>query len=298
MVCLLLNYLLCFVVGLLAKFTDWQVDEKLFVRKNLQYVSGALYGLGAGFLLTQSSSFASLVIAITIGVLLGGKIDHRAHQYSLAMLFGAMAFWGVPPINAFFVGFLLVFALLDEALNDLFAAKKLPLASFVARHRLLLDFGALLLSLYSGDWTYFIALVCFDVGYQLVDRVAPSFFKRLPGTVGHHLLLDLYDCNVKKLEDGKHLKRFLLGASKLIGMRLLAKPVVKRVKRKRDEGLTGFALVQESHVSVHTYPRFATAHVDVFSCKPFDAAKVEAFAKKFFGSKNVVSKTIERREDK
>lgn len=293
-----MEYLLCFATGFLTKLTDWQVDEKLFVYKHFQYVTGFLYGFGAGYLITRSTPLATVVIAVTIGVLLGAKIERRAHQYALAALFLALAFWGVPPIDFVVLGALVAFGFADEALNDFLEGRRVPVLSFVGRHRLLLDLGALGVSIWTGEWAYFLALICFDAGYQLVNLLAPRFLEALPGSQGHHLLLDLYDCAPWLLDDFEFVYRTLELAPGKAGMRALGEPHVVRVKEKRDEGLTGFVFLKESHASVHTYPRFGSAHVDLFSCKEFDSGKVEKWLVKRFKATKSVARTVNRTDER
>jgi S-adenosylmethionine decarboxylase len=37
-----------------------------------------------------------------------------------------------------------------------------------------------------------------------------------------------------------------------------------------DKGVTGFVIIAESHISIHTFQEKNYAFVDVFSCKDFD----------------------------
>ena len=41
--------------------------------------------------------------------------------------------------------------------------------------------------------------------------------------------------------------------------------------KPEDWGISGFVLIAESHISVHTFPEHGYVWVDVFSCKSFDA---------------------------
>ncbi len=289
------EYLSCFLAGLLAKLTDLQVDEKLFVYKNLQFFSGALYGAIAGFVASLSTPFATLILAITVGVLLGGKIDKRAHQFALAALFAVIAFYGLPAVNVSFLAVLLAAGAADEKLNDSFAGKK-GFSGFVARRRLLTDAAAFALSAWSGEWAYFFGLACFDVAYQFAGVAGPRFFKELPGQKGSHLLLDLYDCSPRALDDFDLVYGVLKKAPKKAGMTALGEPHVVRVKEERDEGLTGFVFLKESHASIHTYPRFGNAHVDLFSCKPFDSRAVSKWLEKKFKATKAVARKVNRSE--
>jgi len=48
-------------------------------------------------------------------------------------------------------------------------------------------------------------------------------------------------------------------------------------KSPDDWGVSGFVLIAESHISVHTFPARRYVNIDIFSCKDFDtAASLEA----------------------
>ena len=293
----MLEYLLCFLTGFLTKLTDRQVDDKLFISKNLQFITGALYGLGAGYLASLSTPLATLILAITIGVLLTGKIDKRAHQLAIASLFTTIAILGLPAINLFILAALIAFGIADELLNDYIEGKGSSPFAFVVRHRLLLDLGALAVSIATGEWVYFLALVSFDLAYQITDFLARKSNQNLPGVEGHHLLLDLYDCDVRRLEDARLLKQVLSELPARVGMKRISEPLVKKYESKTDEGLTGFVLLAESHCSLHAYPRFATMHCDVFSCKQFKAREIIDYLKKKFKAKKTIQKMVVRSEN-
>ncbi len=54
-------------------------------------------------------------------------------------------------------------------------------------------------------------------------------------------------------------------------------------------GISGFVIIAESHVSIHTFPDRGHAFVDIFSCKQFDLNKAMNY---------VVSNLEARRADK
>ena len=66
------------------------------------------------------------------------------------------------------------------------------------------------------------------------------------------------------------LVRLLNELPEKIGMHLLAGPVVVRGVSE-NPGWTGFAIIDKSHIVVHTFDDNGLASVDVFSCRPFDA---------------------------
>jgi S-adenosylmethionine decarboxylase len=58
-----------------------------------------------------------------------------------------------------------------------------------------------------------------------------------------------------------------------ISMTKIAPPFVYRYvgDKPEDWGVSGFVLIAESHIAIHTFPERGYVWVDVFSCKPFEA---------------------------
>jgi len=48
-------------------------------------------------------------------------------------------------------------------------------------------------------------------------------------------------------------------------------------------GISGFVLIAESHLSIHTFPARGLVWADIFSCKGFDAERVVERVKSTFG---------------
>ena len=95
-----------------------------------------------------------------------------------------------------------------------------------------------------------------------------------PTVIGKHLLADLYGVAVERLDDPTLLARCLADAARRCGMTPLAAPVMHRFP---GGGVTGFILLAESHIALHTYPEHAYLALDVFSCggsDPNDALEV------------------------
>ena len=80
--------------------------------------------------------------------------------------------------------------------------------------------------------------------------------------VGKHCILELYDCNKLKLNDEACISTTLTVAAKLSGATLLN----LITHRFEPYGVTGLALLAESHMSIHTWPENGYAAVDVFTC--------------------------------
>lgn len=80
--------------------------------------------------------------------------------------------------------------------------------------------------------------------------------------VGKHCILELYECDAFKLNDEAFLRTSITTAAKLAGARLLN----LITHRFEPQGVTGLALLAESHISIHTWPETGYAAVDVFTC--------------------------------
>ena len=65
-------------------------------------------------------------------------------------------------------------------------------------------------------------------------------------------------------------------------------------KSSQDWGISGFVIIAESHISVHTFPSRKYINIDVFSCKNFDVKKTISQVKSYFKLENVKYWTIDR----
>lgn len=119
---------------------------------------------------------------------------------------------------------------------------------------------------------------------------------------GKHLLIDAYNIERKKLRDRQALRKLLKDLPKKFGMRILGKPLVFKVASKNlkysNWGLSGFAMLLESHVSFHTWPEEGYVAMDIFSCKDFNHKTVIDYIKKFWKSEKTIIKVIIRGQKK
>ena len=80
--------------------------------------------------------------------------------------------------------------------------------------------------------------------------------------VGKHCILELYECDQIRLNDEAFVRTIVTSASKIAGATLL-----NMITHKFEpQGVTGLALLAESHISVHTWPESGYAAIDVFTC--------------------------------
>lgn len=87
-----------------------------------------------------------------------------------------------------------------------------------------------------------------------------------------HLLIDGFGGDVEKMKDADFVYRFLDTFPSEIGMNKITTPLVTTYHGPKEEdwGVSGFVIIAESHISVHTFPERAYVNIDVFSCKDFN----------------------------
>jgi S-adenosylmethionine decarboxylase len=87
---------------------------------------------------------------------------------------------------------------------------------------------------------------------------------------GVHLTLDGYGGSARLLADGEHVLACLAELPERLGMHKLADPVLVEVGQlgpKDPGGVTGFVIIAESHISIHTFPLRGFVSADVYTCK-------------------------------
>src|SRR5213592_1261565 len=113
---------------------------------------------------------------------------------------------------------------------------------------------------------------------------------------GPHLMLDGYGCAKAKLEDLDLIYRILDELPRKIGMTRIMPPYVFKYSglKPEDWGISGFVLIAESHISIHTFPEKKFVSVDIFSCKAFDSDLAAVYLKQAFGMTKVETNVLDR----
>ena len=94
------------------------------------------------------------------------------------------------------------------------------------------------------------------------EAAAPGF--------GVHLTLDGYGGSARLLADADHVLACLGELPDRLGMHKLMDPVLVEVGQlgpKDPGGVTGFVIIAESHISIHTFPLRGFVSADVYTCK-------------------------------
>ncbi len=109
---------------------------------------------------------------------------------------------------------------------------------------------------------------------------------------GTHLIIDLF--GAKRLDDLKHIERTLKRCVEVAGATLLH---IHLHHFTPNGGVSGVAVLSESHISIHSWPEADYAALDVFMCgesKPHLAIDV---LKQAFSAQDVVVKEHKRGEE-
>jgi len=103
-------------------------------------------------------------------------------------------------------------------------------------------------------------------------------------------MLEAYNCPPEVLNDANLAYKILDELPEKIGMHKLIKPYVvfaEGNEKKDPGGWSGFVIIQESHVSLHTFIKRRFVTVDVYSCRDFDTDFAIEYFKKMFKTDDV-----------
>lgn len=84
-------------------------------------------------------------------------------------------------------------------------------------------------------------------------------------TTGRAFWVDAYDCDPARLADVPTLRAIVTRVIRELGLHPVEEPVWHRFPG--PGGVTGFALLAESHLSVHTFPENGFAAFDLYCCR-------------------------------
>ena len=113
---------------------------------------------------------------------------------------------------------------------------------------------------------------------------------------GPHVMLDLNQCCPKRCQSVEQCFELLNQLPIEIGMTKITQPYVFPYSGlvPEDKGVTGFVVIAESHISIHTFPLKEYVFIDIFSCKPFNTTKGIEIAINAFNSKDPMHHVVTR----
>jgi hypothetical protein len=154
--------LLALCAGVIVKAVDWMDDDRPG-KHPAKYPLAALYGILIGYLISLSP-FSVLFLAAVAAQVFATKVDTTAHRVGLAAAMLTILALGLPTIDIPVFIIFLVAAFLDEI--DYVGTLR-PLTEW----RPFLKLAALAFALI-GRYEYFLAIIAFDLGYEIFRFVA------------------------------------------------------------------------------------------------------------------------------
>lgn len=109
-----------------------------------------------------------------------------------------------------------------------------------------------------------------------------------------HFIIDAFNCNVSLLNNTKFLKDLIKEITTLLDMHIILGP--ESAEGIPDNpGLSVFAIIDFSHISIHTFTNSGEFCLDIFSCKYFNYKELEKLiAEKFNLTREQYNKSIVR----
>ncbi|MHB9024317.1 MAG: adenosylmethionine decarboxylase [Armatimonadota bacterium] len=102
--------------------------------------------------------------------------------------------------------------------------------------------------------------------------------------VGRHLILELWGCDPHEINSIDTVERAIAETIDACGATLLD----LRVYPFTPIGITGVAILSESHVMVHTWPEHGYAAIDIFTCgQHTDPSKAVPVLRRYFKPERV-----------
>lgn len=133
-----------------------------------------------------------------------------------------------------------------------------------------------------------------DEGLELDDRADEArkdFFVVKDGEcfAGTHLLIDVREA--EKLDDINYIDQVLRKCVTAAGATLLS---IDLHNFEPNGGVSGVAILAESHISIHSWPEYGYAALDVFMCGDAQPAKAVPVLKRAFNAGRVDVQEVRR----
>lgn len=106
----------------------------------------------------------------------------------------------------------------------------------------------------------------------------------------YHLMFELYGCDSQRLANPDVMHSLLHDLPGRVNMTAVS-PVhlydIKECTDQEDNGLSGFVIIAQSHISLHAWPPYHELDVDICSCQPFEPEDAIRFAMELTGATGV-----------
>ncbi len=127
-------------------------------------------------------------------------------------------------------------------------------------------------------------------GADLSDTAKPDYFVERDGLVfaGTHLIVDLWDA--QNLNDAAHIERTLVKCIDVAGATLLH----FHIHAFEPNGLSGVAVLAESHITFHSWPDQDYMALDIFMCGKAEPHKCIPILKEAFKPESIQLNDLKR----
>ncbi len=111
--------------------------------------------------------------------------------------------------------------------------------------------------------------------------------------LGNHMLVEYYDCDEELLEKVGFIEKIMVEAAEIANA-----TIVESVFHQFNPwGVSGVVVIEESHLTIHTWPEYGYAAVDLFTCGvDLDAMKAFYYLKEKLESNRFTVNKINRGE--
>lgn len=110
-------------------------------------------------------------------------------------------------------------------------------------------------------------------------------------TMGMHIIMELYGCPAELIAHVSSIKQIFDTIIQRAGIHRIS----EAYHQFKPYGVTGIILLEESHISVHTWPEHGYVAMDVYTCGSKEkAAKAAKIAGKLFMPEKVLTKELIR----
>lgn len=108
--------------------------------------------------------------------------------------------------------------------------------------------------------------------------------------LGKHYLIELHGCTADLLENVATVERILVRAAQEMNATI----VMQKFHAFSPVGVSGMVVIEESHLSIHTWPEWQYAAVDVFTCGQLDVQCGIEYLVAAFKAEKCEQKFVER----
>jgi len=114
--------------------------------------------------------------------------------------------------------------------------------------------------------------------------------------MGKHLILDIKCQDRVLMEDKEFIKNLLNECVEKVNMNKLIEPIVLE-GAPHNRGVTGFVIIETSHISIHTFSDRNKITFDLYSCVDYKKDLVREYISSKIPNSEIINETWIERDD-